>query len=230
VLRLAFDLDGVFADLGAHLGNARVKTPPDVPEDAVPDHAGEPNRSRPSIELPFETTHLRGAGHEVWNRLRAIENFWETLDEIDPGSVRRLGTLTRERRWEVIFLTSRPTSAGDSVQLQTQRWLERLGFPLPSVFVTKGSRGKVAAALSLDLVVDDNPENCLDIAMESEAKAILVWRGATDAVPASVRRLGIGAVSTMGECLQVIEKADGERRRSGGFLGAFKRLFGLTVH
>ena len=40
----------------------------------------------------------------------------------------------------------------------------------------RGSRGKVAAALALDVVLDDRPENCLDVLSDSKAKPILIWR------------------------------------------------------
>ena len=211
-LRLGFDLDGVLADLGAKLSD------------------GEPEPPAPSVGVqpPFDTLHLRGASRQVWRRLTAIENFWETLDEIEPGSVQQLADLARARRWEVIFLTSRPDSEGDSVQLQSQRWLAEKGFPLPSVFVTKDPRGRIASALSLDLVVDDNPENCLDIATTSEARAILVWRGTTDAVPTSARRLGVGSVSTVAECLELLDEADRAKKGGTGLKAAFRRALGLS--
>jgi len=71
----------------------------------------------------------------------------------------------------------RVRSAGRTLQRQSQRWLEKLGFPLPSVFTVRGSRGRVAQALDLDVVIDDRPDNCLDVALESSAAAILLWRG-----------------------------------------------------
>ena len=210
-LRLGFDLDGVFADLGARLTEYSSSSL----------GAGD-------ADGPLDTTHLRGASAQTWSRVAAIENFWESLDEIEPGSVRQLASLASDRRWEVIFLTSRPDCKGDSVQVQSQRWLEDKGYSLPSVFVTKGSRGRIAAALALDLVVDDNPGNCLDVATESEARAILVWRGATEVAPASARKLGVGAVPTMTECLSVLDQADRAARRDGGFLAALRRLLGLA--
>lgn len=228
-LRLAFDLDGVFADLGAHLGAADVgEIAERSTETAGSDSPQETARGGSgSVAAPFDTAHLKGASRRVWSRLSAIENFWETLDEIEDGAVERLATLARERRWDVIFVTSRPDSAGDSVQVQSQRWLEGKGYRLPSVFVTRGSRGKIASALSLDLVVDDNPENCLDIAMESDARAILVWRGTTEVVPASARRLGIGSVTSVAECLSVLAEADRVKRGGGRFFDSFRRLLGL---
>src|SRR5690606_27674707 len=105
---------------------------------------------------------------------------------------------------------SRPRTAGDIVQLQSQRWLERHGFDYPSLFVVSTSRGRIAAALELDVVVDDRPENCLDIAIDSKARAILIWRGEQGAVPASARRLGIGGVDSVNACLDLLVQADSQ--------------------
>ena len=107
----------------------------------------------------------------LWRHVETIENFWETLTEIEPGAVARLAAVATERKWEVLFLTKRPASAGATSQMQTQRWLEAKGFALPSVYVVQGSRGRIAAALGLDFVVDDRPENCLDIVVDSKARA-----------------------------------------------------------
>ena len=82
-----------------------------------------------------------------------------TLEPYEPDQVARLYSLTRAAGWEVFFLTNRPASAGDTVQFQTQWWIERQGFYLPAVLTVPGSRGEVANGLRLDLVVDDlDPE------------------------------------------------------------------------
>ena len=46
----------------------------------------------------------------------------------------------------------------------------------------------IAAALTLDLVIDDRPENCLDVTVESKARAILVWRDDKTPLPAAAHR------------------------------------------
>ena len=144
------------------------------------------------------------------------------------GIVARLHETVRARRWEVIFLTSRPRSAGDIVQLQSQRWLERHGFPLAALFVVSTSRGKIAQSLELDVVVDDRPENCLDIALDSKARAILIWRGDENAVPASARRLGIGGVASVAACLDLLIEADSpDAGESGGIVGRLRKLLRL---
>jgi hypothetical protein len=53
--------------------------------------------------------------------------------------------------------------------------LESKGFALPGVFVVPESRGRIAASLCLDFVIDDSPEKCMDVVVDSRARAILVW-------------------------------------------------------
>jgi hypothetical protein len=232
-VRLAFDLDGVLADLDGALSREAqrlfgvepgVRTPlegPAVEEESEREAETDIDVPPPVLSLTSRQTRT------LWNEVRSIKNFWETLDEIEAGSIRRLAALVKARRWELLFITSRPDAIGDSVQLQSQRWLEARGFALPSVFVVHGSRGRIATALHLDLVVDDRPENCLDVVLESKARAILVWRGEAGAVPASARRLGIGGVQSVSAVLDVLERADAPEEGGGGMMERVKRLLGL---
>ena len=134
--------------------------------------------------------------------------------------------LARARRWEVIFLTKRPETRGATAQIQSQRWLESKGFTLPSVYVVQGSRGLIAAALDLDIVIDDRPENCLDVVADSTARAILVWRDQKQP-PVAARRLGIGTVESVGDCLDILTQIDtpASQERSS-LIEHVKRLFG----
>jgi uncharacterized HAD superfamily protein len=161
---------------------------------------------------------------QLWDHVKQIENFWTTLPELEPGIIARIAKTARDRRWEVIFLTTRPSTAGDLVQLQSQQWLDAHGFQYPSVFVVHGSRGKIADALHLDAFVDDRPENCLDIAVESKAKVILVWHGNPKDVPAGAKRLGVRPVSTITEAMALLEHLD-DIRNQPGLMGSIKRAF-----
>ena len=144
----------------------------------------------------------------LWQHVQSIDNFWETLTELEPGVIARLAAIAADRRWEIIFLTKRPASAGSTAQVQSQRWLQSKGFPLPSVYVVQGSRGRIAASLNLDIVVDDTPENCLDVVVDSQARAILVWREDKKLLPPAAKRLGIGVVTTVDECLNILTQVD----------------------
>ncbi len=164
--------------------------------------------------------------HDLWEAVRSTENFWESLTETEPGIIARLAQLARERRWEVIFITQRPSSAGDTTQIQTQRWLVAHGFDLPSVYVIKGTRGKVAEALSLDVVVDDRPENCLDVKLESRARAILVWNDDLANLPPNAKRLGIEPATSLGACLDLLAEVPAAPRP--GLFTRIKQLIGAS--
>jgi hypothetical protein len=155
------------------------------------------------------------------------ENFWETLSETEPTVVSRFAGIAADRRWEVIFLTRRPPTAGDTVQLQTQRWLEEKGFALPCVYVTSGSRGRIASALHLDLVIDASPDNCVNVVTESDARAILVWPGDRSGLSPDARRPEISIAKSFGECLDTLSVVDDPSPRNAGVFAWLRRLVGL---
>lgn len=250
--RIAFDLDGVLADMDAALvheartlfGEAVARrlqqdsAPPADPESssaaaadgtAAPAPDGPEGTPRES-EGPLPPTRLRLTARQerrLWRHVAAIENFWETLTEIEPDCVRRLAAVADARRWEVIFITRRPETAGATAQVQTQRWLAAHGFALPSVFVVRRSRGRVAAALGLDFLVDDTPQNCLDVVVESSARAVLVWRDQARQVPPAAARLGIGVVRSVDECLNILADVDASSRERPGVIARVLQLLGL---
>jgi hypothetical protein len=225
-LRIAFDLDGVLADMEAELSRQSevLFGPPatpvpreDAPAGTAPD-AGAGDEAADSVadaDTPPRLGRLQLSARQVrrlWRHVASIDSFWESLNEIEPGAVARLAALAAERRWEVIFLTKRPQTAGATAQVQRQRWLEARGFPLPSVFVVHGSRGRIADSLGLDVVVDDRPENCFDVVVDSRARAILVWRVDENELPTKVKRLDIRVVQSVDECLAFLSKIDGFSR------------------
>ena len=171
--------------------------------DLVPEEVTDDAPVRNELQL---TARQR---RQLWRHLRGINNFWESLDEIEPGSVARLARMAENRRWEIIFLTRRPATAGRTPQLQSQRWLEKRGFPLPSVFVVTGSRGLIATALMLDIVVDDTPENCVDVASDSKARTIAIFRNQEKRCrPSILNRMGIHIVKSTAQCLDLLVEID----------------------
>jgi hypothetical protein len=237
-LRIAFDLDGVFADMDGALAqqakalfgtvNESVATADDTGA-CAPTESASPEP--PPVALPITARQQR----RLWDHVESIDNFWETLEEIEPGSLGRLAALSESRRWEIIFLTRRPRSAGATAQVQSQRWLSARGFAWPSVFVVQGSRGRIASSLALDIVVDDTPENCLDVVVDSKARAVLVWRDGRALPPAAAKRLGIGVVKSVEECLNILSAVDatpdeGVIDRMKRLLGARKRRRAKTVN
>ena len=247
-LRIAFDLDGTLADLDSALAEISQRLFGSEPEGVAPAEAtdvpgagaapGARAEAGSSGPIPGGAGPAAAAADDrvtpprvrsltprqqsmVWETARRTPDFWETLDETEPGIVARLSALARARRWEVIFLTQRPSSDGETTQRQSQRWLQAKGFDLPSVFVVTGSRGRVAASLALDLVVDDRPENCLDVKVDSKARAALIVRSGGPAVPANAARLGIEAAPSVGELLDRLERG---RDDGPSVLGRIKQM------
>lgn len=222
-LRVAFDMDGTVADMHSVLRQETERLfgppPPRAHPPATsptPSHGHAPATAAGPASTPaLDGLHLTARQQsKLWERVAAIENFWNTLPEQEPGIIKRIAETSRARRWEVLFITTRPPSAGDTTQLQTQRWLQAHGFPLPSVFVVQRSRGRLADALQLDAVVDDRPENCLDVAIDSKARPVLVWSGPLETLPAGLRKMGVKPVASISAALAMLERMDDERKQS----------------
>ena len=135
-LRLGIDLDGVLADFDTAF------------ESACREIVGAPATGGDAFSMgDVASADMKRA----WRVVLAKPNFWSTLAPYEPDEIKRLYRRSRSRKWEVFFLTKRPGTKGDTVQFQTQWWLESHGFYLPAVMTVKGSRGEVANALRLDL-------------------------------------------------------------------------------
>lgn len=239
-LRVGFDLDGTVADMYSALrreaitlfGEEILRAPV---ESSRPQEPGKEQTPHPKPEddqstaLAIQELRLTARQqNQLWDHVKNIDNFWTSLPELEPGIISRVAKAAAERRWEVIFLTTRPPTKGELVQLQSQRWLEAHGFQYPSVFVVQRSRGKIADALGLDAVVDDRPENCLDIAVESKAKVILVWHGNLTDVPAGAKRLGVRPVTTITEALSLLEQLD-DVRSQPSLMRSLKKAIGVAA-
>ncbi len=140
-LRVAFDIDGVLADFRTAFQQAAQE-------------AGVNNRTAeaesPSSD-PLSSRDIKA----IWEHVKRTPNWWTKLHPYEPGQLVRLYELARRWKWEVVFMTRRPSTEGDPVQFQTQWWIEQQGFYYPAVVTVPGSRGELANALRLDVIVDD---------------------------------------------------------------------------
>ena len=236
-LRIGCDLDGVLADMEAalvreaeKLFGARPKRDESRRQSLDASSMGDivPSEVADNAPLQHELQLSDRERRALWRHVRSIEDFWESLDETEPGIVRKLASLAAARRWEIIFLTRRPTTSGDTAQLQSQRWLVEKGFPLPSVYVVTASRGLIAAGLTLDIVVDDTPENCVDVASDSKALTIAIFRNTGVAPPPILKNMGIHMVSTTAECLDLLTEIDSSLNQpEPGAMGRVLRTLGV---
>lgn len=222
-LRIAIDLDGVLADLGtaynavaakvaavraASVGqdNAASDAEADGEADPAEDHENPPDAG--DTATPSQAPASSG---ETWEAIRTISDFWTMLSPAEPGIVRRVQATATRHRWELFFITQRPATRGDTVQRQTQRWLVRHGVDLPSVIVTRGSRGALAGALHLDAVIDDTVQHCVDVIAESKATPYLVLRESDPGTEANAKRLGIKVVRSVEESLVLLEETQHQK-------------------
>jgi hypothetical protein len=218
-LRLGFDIDGVLADFRNAfdaLSRAQGESPrPSVATDATGAAETPPPQLDPE-EVGGEPLTSEDIGR-IWKVIGRTKNWWSSVEAYEPSEIARLYRLARKYRWEVFFLTRRPESAGDTVQLQTQWWLESNGFYLPSVLTVLGSRGELSSALRLDIVVDDTLHNLVDVIGASTAKALLLSRDrAQAAVEEHATTRGIGVVHSLQEAIDVLERLEGILSRRQG--------------
>jgi len=193
-LRIGIDIDGVLADFRTAFHETAVRCLRHDVDDAQ--------------DLEVVTPLSPGDVRRVWDYIATAPNWWMEVPAYEPDQIARLYSLTRAGSWEVFFMTKRPPSAGDSVQFQTQWWIERFGFYLPAVLTVPGSRGDVANGLRLDLVLDDQLINCVEVISTAPAKAVLVQRSNDPATRQQASNRGIGVVSTLSEALSVVERLD----------------------
>jgi len=207
-LRIGIDMDGTVADLATayhDVERALFGERPDTPTpdaEIEGDEIEQASDGRAAIKAAKQEARERD---QVWQTIRHTEDFWLSLRPLEPGVVRRLHQLSVDNKWEVFFVTQRPRTAGNTVQRQTQEWLVREGFEMPSVLTLAGGRGRAAAALELNVLVDDYAKNCVDVVSESRCRPILVVRSPSETSEAGAKQLGITVCRSVAEALTLVE-------------------------
>ena len=94
-LRIAFDLDGVLADMEAELMRQAKLLFGESVDGTCPERRGGRRGAAEPADEPTENTpavlKLRMTARQqrrLWKHVESIEDFWETLDEIEPGADR----------------------------------------------------------------------------------------------------------------------------------------------
>jgi hypothetical protein len=210
-IRVGFDVDGVIANFNRTFRETAAK---------IDGAAGSHNPADPAPRALAAEAMKR-----VWDHIGRTPQWWLQLEPYEPDEIERLYRTSRQRRWEVYFMTTRPSSAGETTQFQTQWWLESHGFPLPAVLTVPGSRGDAANALKLDIAVDDRLTNCVDIIAASRTKAVLLLRKEDQMVRDQATARGIAVVSTLAAAIDAIELFEEAKRTTSGRLSRLADWF-----
>lgn len=215
-IRVGFDMDGVIANFTKAFRETAAQ---------LEGHADNRDRSDAAARALAAEAMKR-----VWDHISRTAQWWLQLEPYEPDQIQRLYRTSRERRWEVYFMTTRPSSAGETTQFQTQWWLETHGFAMPAVLTVPGSRGDAANALKLDIAIDDRLTNCVDIIAASRAKALLLLRKDDATVRDQAQARGIGVVATLATAIDVIEHFEEVKRTSSGRLSRLADWFKPSKH
>jgi len=221
-LRLGIDMDGTIADLSSAYREIErtvlgERSSSDSDAEIEESEQNQAATGKAALKAARQETRERTL---VWQAIRGTEDFWLSLRPLEPGVVRQLYETSLTYGWEVFFITQRPSTVGQTVQRQTQQWLMREGFETPSVLTLNGGRGRAAAALELDFLLDDLPQNCVDVVSESRCRPILIVRTPGPEETAATQ-VGISVMRTVTEALASIEAPVSPPRPS-----LLKRLFG----
>jgi len=191
-LRIGIDIDGVLADFRTAFRQTAMRILRRDIADGVDLETGG----------PLSPDDVR----RVWEHIAKTQNWWMEVPAYEPDQIARLYSVMRAAGWEIFFMTKRPPSGGDTVQFQTQWWIERFGFYLPAVLTVPGSRGDIANGLRLDIIIDDQIINCVEVISTASTKAILMLRSSDAAAREHASNRGIGVVSTLSEAITVMER------------------------
>ena len=203
-------MDGVLSDFAGAFREVELRLfGPSAPLTVEPPEiqAEQDEKSASASAGDHSAREMRRRRDAIWAAIRETPDFWRTLRPLDALAIPRIYDLMIRGGWEVFFITHRPATAGETVQRQTQLWLRDQGFDLPSVLVISGSRAAAAGALRLSYHVDDNPQNCLDVASALTARPILIAPERDEITENSARRLRISVARNIGEALDILAAA-----------------------
>lgn len=157
MLRVGFDVDGVFAYFEGALEDLLVKMtgknlfPPRDPR-GVPVWNWAQFYGYTDEEVAAAFKHIA-----------ETPGFWFHLEEMPHLDELRKSWHDLYFDADVYFVTNR---AGISAKTETEAWLETRGIPRPTVLIS-GAKGDIAKALKLDYYIDDHYDNAVDVFTKS---------------------------------------------------------------
>ena len=170
MIRFGIDLDGVLANfdqevtrIAAHLYPGRLE-PNYVPKD-----------------WDFEGKFSKAEWDEIWTVIKSTPDFWYNQNPY-MDSIRDLQRFIGTHNPDVYFITSRVETTGDSVLVQSARFLRKFDlFPnggrstvIPVAHSTK--KGNVLEALGLPFMLDDYDKTVAQLQSLKDTKTFVLDR------------------------------------------------------
>ena len=109
---------------------------------------------------------------ECAQAVRQDPGFWDGLDSLlSPDQWRRLEHLSQ--CGQLSFITHRTGHESWDIHAVTSEWFRRHGITNPDVHLVENEKSVVVKRLGVALFVDDNYENCQDVAERTEARVLM---------------------------------------------------------
>ena len=160
---LGLDIDGVVADFLSPfllLLEKRTGKGP-IPADSLV-----------SIDFTAHPALTEEAVEACADAVKRDPGFWTGLDSLlSREQWRRLEALNRRKR--LSFITHRSGGDGCDIRAVTAEWLQRHGITEPAVFFTDEPKSGFVEELGVALFVDDNYENCREVAEKTGARVMM---------------------------------------------------------
>lgn len=152
--KIGIDVDGVLADFNRAYGNLTIEI---ADENKFPTGWREDKNFPTTWSWPEASGYSKEVMHEVWRTIKTSYTFWISLDPLPDFDKDLLNALIAAH--ETYFITARP---GWLPKKQTEVWFAMNSVQDATVLISD-KKGYAAAALDLDIYIDDKLENIIDV-------------------------------------------------------------------
>ena len=160
---VGLDIDGVLADF---LSPFLLRLEERIGKGPIP------AASLRSVRLSAHPALTEEAVRECADAVRQDPGFWDGLDSLlSPEQWRRLEQLSQTG--QLSFITHRRGHESWDIHAVTSGWFRRHGITNPDVHLVEKEKSAVVERLGVVLFVDDNYENCQEVAERTGARVLM---------------------------------------------------------
>lgn len=125
-----------------------------------------------SVDLAAHPMLTEEAVEACLDAVRRDPGFWSALDSLlSPEQWQRLEGLSRRK--QLSFITHRSGHESWDIHAVTAEWLRRHGITEPALYFADEAKSGFVERLGVALFVDDNYENCREVAEKTDALVLM---------------------------------------------------------